>query len=68
MEFAKLPRGTAHVEERLKARPEQEAITRAFAGFLESVRLQKCRVNAGYLKALGMKSDIAPVSAAGSAK
>ena len=67
VEFAKLPRGTAHVEERLKARPEQEAITRAFAGFLESVRLQKCRVNEGYLKALGLKSDITPASAAGSA-
>ena len=66
MEFAKLPRGTAHVEERLKARPEQETITRAFAELLESVHLQKCRVNEGYLKALGMKSDITPASAAGS--
>ncbi len=60
VEYAKLPRGTAHVEERLKARPEQETITRAFADLLESVRLQRCRVNEGYLKALGMKSDIAP--------
>ena len=67
VEFAKLPRGTAHVEERLKARPEQETIIRAFAEFLESVLLQKCRVNAGYLKALGMKSDTAPASATGSA-
>jgi hypothetical protein len=63
VEFAKLPRGTAHAEERLKARPEQEKITLAFAQLLESVRMQKCRVNEGYLKALGMKSDIAPVSA-----
>jgi hypothetical protein len=46
------------VEERLKVRPEQETINRVFAEFLESVRLQKCRVNAGYLKALGLKSDI----------
>jgi endoglucanase len=67
VQFAKLPRGTAHVEDRLKARPEQETITRAFADLLESVRLQKCRVNKGYLKALGMNSDIAPVSAGGSA-
>ena len=59
VEFAKLPRGTGHVEERLKVRPEQETINRVFAEFLESVRLQKCRVNAGYLKALGLKSDIA---------
>jgi endoglucanase len=67
VEFAKLPRGTAHVEERLKARPEQETITRAFADFLENLRLQKCRVNKGYLKALGLKSDVAPLGASASA-
>jgi endoglucanase len=58
VEFAKLPPGTAHAEERLKARPEQEIIIRAFADLLESVREQKCRVNEGYLRALGMKSNI----------
>jgi hypothetical protein len=67
VEFAKLPRDTAHVEERLKARPEQETINRAFAEMLESIRLQKCRVNQGYLKALGLKSDTARDSAGGSA-
>jgi len=66
VEFAKLPRGTAHAEERLKARPEQETISRAFAELLENVRVQKCRVNEVYLRALGRKSDIAPASAAGS--
>jgi endoglucanase len=66
VEFAKLPRATANVEARLKARPEQETIARAFAAFLESVRLQNCRVNAGYLKALGMNSDASPVAAAAS--
>jgi hypothetical protein len=68
VEFAKLPRVTAHAEERLKARPDQETITRAFADLLENVRLQKCRVNEGYLKALGLKSDIAGVGAGASAK
>jgi endoglucanase len=65
VEFAKLARGTGHVEERLKARPEQETITRVFAELLESVRVQKCRVNEGYLKALGMKTNLAAVSAGG---
>jgi endoglucanase len=65
VEFAKLPRGIGQVQDRLKVRPEQETITRAFAELLESVRLQKCRVNEGYLKALGMKSDVTPASAAG---
>ena len=59
VEFAKLPHGTGHAEERVKARPEQETINRAFAELLENVRLQKCRVNEGYLRALGMKSDVA---------
>ncbi|HXY03818.1 MAG TPA: cellulase family glycosylhydrolase [Terriglobales bacterium] len=60
VDFAKLPRGTGHVEERLKVRPEQETITHAFAELLEAIRLQNCRVNEGYLRALGMKSDSAP--------
>jgi endoglucanase len=68
VEFAKLPRGTGHVEQRLKARPDQETITRAFAELLERVRLQKCRVNEGYLKALGLKADVAAGSAGGSPK
>ena len=57
VEFAKLPRGTGHVEDRLKARPEQETIARAFAELVENIRMAKCRVNAGYLKALGMRAD-----------
>jgi aryl-phospho-beta-D-glucosidase BglC (GH1 family) len=67
VEFAKLPRGTDRVEQRLKARPQQETITRAFAELLERVRLAKCRVNEGYLRALGMKFDITPVHARGAA-
>ena len=67
VEFAKLPRGTSHAQERLKARPEQEPINRAFAELLENVRLQKCRLNDGYLRALGMKTDLMPVSAGSSA-
>ncbi|HEX6880254.1 MAG TPA: cellulase family glycosylhydrolase, partial [Terriglobales bacterium] len=57
--FAKLPRGTAHVEARLKQRPDQQTINRAFSELLEAVRLKNCRVNQGYLKALGLNS--APV-------
>ena len=32
----------------------------AFSELLESVRLEKCRVNDGYLNALGMRSGIKP--------
>ena len=55
VDFAKLPRGTGHVQERLKVRPGQVTIDRAFAGLLENIQLQRCRVNRGYLEALGMK-------------
>jgi hypothetical protein len=34
---------------------------------LESVRVQKCHVNEGYLRALGLKADVAPASAGGPA-
>ena len=67
VEFAKLPRGAGHAEERLKVRPEQKVIVRTFAELLENVRLQKCRLNEGYLRALGMKTDIPFPGAAGSA-
>jgi endoglucanase len=68
VEFAKLPRGTGHAEERLKARPEQETIRRVFDELPESVQLQKCRVNEGYLRALGLKADVAAGGANASAK
>src|SRR3989449_7919058 len=67
-EFAKLPSGTPHPDERLYALPGQDTISCAFAELLESVRLQKCHVNEGYLRALGVKSDIAAASVGGSAK
>lgn len=52
--FAKLPRGTGHVEERLKARPDQATINRAFDELLQNIRFDKCRVNDGYIRALGL--------------
>lgn len=56
--FAKLPRGTGEAEQRLKSRPDQETIHRAFDQLLENVRLRNCHINAGYLKALG--ANMAP--------
>jgi endoglucanase len=53
--FAKLPRDVGKVQDRLKQRPDQETIDRAFAGFLENMKLEHCHVNAGYLQAMGMK-------------
>jgi Cellulase (glycosyl hydrolase family 5) len=63
VEFAKLPRGTAHVEDRLKARPDQQTIERGFQQLLENMGLEKCRINDGYLRALGMKIPDIPAGA-----
>lgn len=54
--FAKLPRGTDTklVEVRLKARPDQAVIDRAFAELLDNIELQHATVNPGYLQALGL--------------
>jgi hypothetical protein len=53
--FAKLPRSTGKVEERLKQRPDQATINKAFDQLLENVKVERCRVNEGYLAALGLK-------------
>ena len=53
--FAKLPRGTASAEQRLKIRPDQGTIQRTFSGLLENIRFEHCAVNAGYLGALGLQ-------------
>ncbi len=53
--FAKLPRGLGSVEARLKLRPDQATIDKAFDGVLENIQLRHCRANAGYLTALGLK-------------
>ncbi len=58
--FAKLPRGTGAVEQRLKMRPGQATIDRAFAGLLKNIQVQNCHVNPGYLHALGMKAVATP--------
>jgi hypothetical protein len=48
------------VEERLKVRPDQATIDKAFAGLLENIQLQHCHANAGYLTALGLKAVSIP--------
>ncbi len=52
--FSKLPRGTGAAEDRLRARPDQDLIDRAFAELLINMALSHATVNAGYLTALGL--------------
>ena len=58
--FAKLPRDMGKVQERLKQRPDQETIDKAFAGLLENIKLEHCHANAGYLTALGLNPVSTP--------
>jgi endoglucanase len=57
--FAKLPRGTGAAEERLKARPDQPVIDKAFADLLTDIELNHATVNPGYLQALGLTAPAA---------
>lgn len=50
--FADHPRTT--YEDVRKNRPPREKIERALAGYLEGIKFKNCRVNEGYLKALGL--------------
>ena len=52
VQFAKQPRATSEEAPRLKVRPEQTAIDRAFAGILKNVQLSECAQNKAYIRAL----------------
>jgi endoglucanase len=52
VQFSKQPRATSEEAPRLKVRPEQEVIDRAFAGILNNIQLRQCRRNEGYIHAL----------------
>jgi endoglucanase len=51
--FADHPRTT--FEDVRKNRPPREKVARALAGYLEAIKFRNCRLNEGYLKALGMR-------------
>jgi endoglucanase len=51
--FAEGPRTT--FEEVRKHRPPKEAVQKALSDYLERIRFANCRINQGYLKALGLK-------------
>src|SRR5579862_3439067 len=50
--YAALPGGTAAAEEKMKKRPPDGHTREAFAELLEKIKLENCRVNERYLKAL----------------
>jgi endoglucanase len=58
--FANGPRTT--FEEVRKNRPPKEKAQKALSDYLERIKLANCRINNGYLKALGLKAGANPAS------
>ena len=52
--YAKVPGTMGDTEKRIAKRPSQEHINAAFAELLDNLQFSKCRINQGYLKALGL--------------
>lgn len=51
--FADGPRAT--FEEVRRNRPPRDVVKKALDGYLENIKVENCKVNEGYLKALGLK-------------
>ena len=58
--FANGPRTT--FEEVRKNRPPKEKAQKALSDYLERIKFANCRINTGYLKALGLKADVSLAS------
>jgi aryl-phospho-beta-D-glucosidase BglC (GH1 family) len=54
--FAKMPGGTGNAEKRIAARPSLETSRAACDELLKNIQFANCRVNPGYLQALGLKA------------
>jgi hypothetical protein len=54
--YAKLPGTMGDTEKRIAKRPPQDHLNAAFADLLQNIQFSKCRINQGYLKALGLSS------------
>jgi aryl-phospho-beta-D-glucosidase BglC (GH1 family) len=50
------PAGTGNAEKRIASRPSDEICRAALDGLLSNIELQKCRVNRGYIEALGLRA------------
>jgi endoglucanase len=59
--FADHPRTT--YEDVRKNRPAKEKIDRALADYLERIKFKNCKVNEGYLKALGLRPGMSAAHA-----
>jgi len=54
MALAAMPSGTGNAEKRIAARPTPEDSRLALHQLLQNIRFENCRVNASYVRALGL--------------
>jgi endoglucanase len=54
--YAALPGGMGAAEEKMKKRPPMDHSRAALADLLDKIKLDRCRINEGYLKALDMRT------------
>jgi endoglucanase len=54
--YAKIPPNTGEAEKRIAVRPALQDSREAFRDLLQKIRFENCRVNNGYLKALGLNA------------
>jgi hypothetical protein len=52
--YAQLPMNLGQIEKKYPQRPTQEDIRECLADLLEQIQFKNCRINSGYLKALGL--------------
>jgi endoglucanase len=56
--YTKIPDGVGLTSDRLKSRPDQAVIDRAFASLLENIQFKRCTTNLGYVHALLPSSPV----------
>jgi endoglucanase len=54
--YAAIPGGMGAAEEKMKKRPAADRSREVLADLLAKIKLENCRVNEGYLKALGLRA------------
>jgi endoglucanase len=53
--WSKRPWGVGAAEKRAAARPSREAVRATFKDLIKKIQFENCRVNHGYMKALGFE-------------
>jgi hypothetical protein len=54
--FAALEGNTRNAEKRIDARPPQEHVRETLRDLLIQIKFENCRINGGYIDALGLQS------------